>query len=91
MTTCPRCHRPLNEGNSPNLEECHAGDSDDDQQCELSAKIWRLKSHLNHAADTIREARFFLESRSPIAKREAIALLAGAEKDYRTIARSSHP
>ena len=46
MPTCPKCHRPLNEGNSPNLEECHAGDDDEDRQCELSAKIWRLKEAL---------------------------------------------
>lgn len=43
MNTCPKCHRPINEGNSPNLEECHAGDYDDDQQCELSSRIYQLR------------------------------------------------
>ncbi len=43
MNICPKCLRPFNEGNSPNLSECHAGDDDEDRQCELSAKIRDLQ------------------------------------------------
>lgn len=46
MSNCPKCHRPLNEGNSPNFEECHGGDLDDDGQCELSAIIYGLRADL---------------------------------------------
>ncbi len=47
MNTCPKCLRPFNEGNSPNLSECHAGDDDEDRQCELSAKIASLTTKNN--------------------------------------------
>lgn len=52
---CPKCHRPLNLGNSPNLQECHGGDFDDDQQCELSAKIYKLKLERDSLADKIED------------------------------------
>lgn len=45
MNYCPKCHRQINEGNSPNLEECHAEiDDDEDCQCELSSQIHALKA-----------------------------------------------
>ena len=35
---CPKCHRPLNEGNSPNSDECTETD-DDEGVCEAYAKL----------------------------------------------------
>ena len=85
---CPRCFRPLNEGNSPNLEECHAGDDDEDCQCELSAKIHRLKGSLNAAIGSTREVRLHLMGRGVLSTKEVISLLALAEQDYREVLKS---
>lgn len=38
---CPKCLRPINEGNSPNAEECHETD-DDEGVCEAYVKIAAL-------------------------------------------------
>ena len=40
--TCPKCHRPVNEGNSPNSAECHETD-DDEGLCEAYAKLHALQ------------------------------------------------
>lgn len=62
MSTCPRCHRPINEGNSPNVEECHAGDLDDeDRNCELSATIYALRCDLAAARGEIERLREALD------------------------------
>lgn len=43
MNTCPKCQRPINEGNSPNAEECHETD-DDDGVCEAYAKVAEIRA-----------------------------------------------
>ncbi len=45
MTTCPKCHRPVNEGNSPNAAECH-GPDDDEGVCEAYALVHELRDAL---------------------------------------------
>jgi len=50
MSTCPKCHRPFNEGNSPNAQECNETD-DDEGLCEAYAKVHQL--HAQHA-ETVR-------------------------------------
>lgn len=35
---CPKCHRPINKGNSPNSEECTETD-DDEGVCEAYEKL----------------------------------------------------
>lgn len=35
---CPKCHRPMNEGNSPNSSECTETD-DEEGVCEAYAKL----------------------------------------------------
>lgn len=45
MSTCPKCHRPTNEGNSPNAAECHETD-DDEGVCEAYAKVAALREAL---------------------------------------------
>ncbi len=42
---CPKCHRPFNEGNSPNAEECN-GTDDDEGLCEAYAKVAALRAQL---------------------------------------------
>lgn len=49
MPNCPKCHRPENEGNSPNRYECTETD-DEDGLCEAYAEIHRLRVALNDAA-----------------------------------------
>lgn len=46
MTTCDNCHRPMNEGNSPNEYECHDREDDSPTLCEAYAKVHRLKEAL---------------------------------------------
>ncbi len=41
-STCPKCRRPFNEGNSPNAEECN-GPDDDEGLCEAYAKVYELR------------------------------------------------
>lgn len=43
--TCPKCHRPFNEGNSPNAAECN-GTDDDEGVCEAYAKVATLRAAL---------------------------------------------
>ncbi len=50
---------------------------------ENAAERDRLRGALVSACSTIREARLFVEGRSPIRRTEAAALLAGAEETYR--------
>jgi hypothetical protein len=38
---CPKCKRPMNQGNSPNAEECNETD-DDEGVCEAYARIASL-------------------------------------------------
>lgn len=47
MSTCPRCHRPFNEGNSPNAEECNG--TDDDGLCEAYAKTHAAEQRAERA------------------------------------------
>ncbi len=49
--TCPKCQRPINEGNSPNAFECHQTD-DDEGVCEAYALVAKVRA----AAQTV--ARF---------------------------------
>jgi len=45
MPNCPKCHRPVNEGNSPNGAECHETDGEDGV-CEAYAKVHQLREAL---------------------------------------------
>lgn len=49
---CPKCHRPMNEGNSPNSAECH-GPDDEEGLCESYSKIYELQMELNRIKDGI--------------------------------------
>lgn len=58
MKTCPDCFRPLNEGNSPNLEECHDnGDPNSDVTCcqAFRAGIEFALKHLEYSRSEFRE------------------------------------
>lgn len=42
---CPKCHRPMNMGNSPNKWECTETD-DEDGVCEAYTEVYRLRELL---------------------------------------------
>lgn len=47
--TCPKCRRPVNEGNSPNVEECH---EEDGEACEAYVAGWNArKAYTRHLED----------------------------------------
>lgn len=55
---CPKCHRPVNEGNSPNAAECHETDGDDGV-CEAYAKVHELREALESAKEQMEGAGLF--------------------------------
>lgn len=46
FTYCPKCHRPMNEGNSPNDGECTETD-DDEGLCRAFSVIYHLQGKLD--------------------------------------------
>jgi hypothetical protein len=53
MSTCPKCHRPFNEGNSPNAEECN-GTDDDDGLCEAYAKLYAVEQRAERLEEALK-------------------------------------
>ena len=47
MNICPKCHRPFNEGNSPNSEECN-GTDDEEGLCKAYAEVYKLRTELEN-------------------------------------------
>ena len=49
---CPKCKRPINEGNSPNVEECH---EEDGEACEayVAGKLYGWNAALAHVQNIL--------------------------------------
>jgi hypothetical protein len=61
MSICPKCHRPFNEGNSPNAEECN-GTDDDDGLCEAYTKIHAAEQRVERARQAVIILRAAIEA-----------------------------
>ena len=59
MSKCPKCKRPINDGNSPNEFECTEPD-DDEGVCEAYAKIAALRTRLAESEASLEEYRMRL-------------------------------
>ncbi len=67
-------------------EGCSCGAS---QLNHLTEQVRVLRGALHNACGTIREARLFLEGKSPVDKEEAIELMSAAEMDYSKVVAQS--
>lgn len=52
---CPKCHRPMNEGNSPNQYECTETD-DDEGLCETYSIIFALTREYREVLNALEDA-----------------------------------
>lgn len=56
---CPNCHRPVNEGNSPNKHECHET-NDDEGVCDAYALIHAQSEYIKYLTEACEKTAGYL-------------------------------
>ena len=59
MSNCPKCHRPINEGNSANRQECTETD-DDEGLCEAYALVAAQQAYIDYLIEADGQTAVYL-------------------------------